>query len=105
MTDSTNKKDAWDKAQIISGFLSTVVIAGVGLLISSLIQRARIASADANSRAQIDATERNNKAQLTLQEGRLTDQFAEQSPAAPVSWDSNISMSLLRRCLSSLPQH
>jgi hypothetical protein len=35
-------KDIWDKAQIISGFLASVVIATVGLEINSSIQRAQI---------------------------------------------------------------
>jgi hypothetical protein len=34
------KKDVWDKAQIMSGFIASVVIAAVGLLINSSIQRA-----------------------------------------------------------------
>jgi hypothetical protein len=81
-------KDGWDKAQIVSGFISTVVIAAVGILINSSIQNAQIASSEANTKAQVDVSERNNKAQLALtertadiqrhlQEGTLTGQLVE----------------------------
>jgi hypothetical protein len=61
-------KDAWDKAQIVSGFLSAVVIAGVGLLINSGIQRAQIQSSEENTKAQVDVAKYNNDAQLKLTE-------------------------------------
>jgi hypothetical protein len=81
-------KDGWDKAQIISGFVATVVIAAVGLLINSSIQRAQISASAENTRAQLEVTERNNKAQLALtersaeiqrriQESTLTGQLVE----------------------------
>jgi hypothetical protein len=62
------EKDVWDKAEIISGFLATVVLAAVGLLINSSIQRAQINSAKESTAAQIAVAERNNKAQLDLTE-------------------------------------
>src|ERR1051325_2629884 len=62
------KKDAWDKAQIISGFLASVVIAVVGLLINSAIQRAQIKSSEENTKAQIEVAKSNNDAQLHLSE-------------------------------------
>ena len=77
--ESPKKKDGWDRAQIISGFISSVVIAIVGLLINNSIQRAQIAASKAssdaqiaaskaNSEAQIEFTDRYNKAQLALTE-------------------------------------
>src|SRR3954464_11899747 len=64
--EPSKKKDAWGKAQIISGFLSSVVIAGIGILINISIQRTQITASEANTRAQIEVAERNNKAQLAL---------------------------------------
>jgi hypothetical protein len=88
MDKTQKKKDAWDKAQIISGFLSSVVIAAVGILINISIQRAQIAASKSSADAQIEVTDRNNKAQLELtrqnaeiqrhlQEGTLTGQLVE----------------------------
>lgn len=61
-------KDAWDKAQIISGFLATVVLAAAALLINAGIQRAQIRASAANTNAQIEVSRRNNDAQLALTE-------------------------------------
>jgi caspase domain-containing protein len=88
MDKPQKKKDAWDKAQIVSGFMASVVIAGVGILINISIQRAQIAASKSSAEAQIEVTERNNKAQLDLtrqtaeiqrhlQEGTLTGQLVE----------------------------
>jgi hypothetical protein len=85
---SQNKKDAWDKAQILSGFVSSVVIAAVGILINISIQRAQIVASKASADAQIAVTKQNNEAQLALaertaeiqkhlQEGTLTGQLVE----------------------------
>jgi hypothetical protein len=87
-SEGAKAKDIWDKAAIVSGFLSSVVIAAVGILINISIQNAQLASSDANSKAQIEVAEKNNRAQLTLternadiqkhlQEGTLTGQFVE----------------------------
>jgi hypothetical protein len=62
----TREKDIWDKAQIISGFLAAVVLAGVGILINSSIQRAQIKTSAENTNAQIEVAKRNNDAQLAL---------------------------------------
>jgi hypothetical protein len=45
--ESPKKKDGWDRAQIISGFISSVVIAIVGILINDSIQRAQLAASKA----------------------------------------------------------
>jgi hypothetical protein len=68
--------------------VASVVIAAVGLLINSSIQRAQIRASEESTRAQIDVTDRNNKAQLALtertadiqrhiQESTLTGQLVE----------------------------
>jgi hypothetical protein len=86
--NTPHKKDIWDKAQIISGFVASVVIAGVGLLITSSIQKAQIISADKNAQAQVAVAERNADAQLALaaknataqeqiEESKLTGALAE----------------------------
>jgi Caspase domain len=64
----TKEKDVWDKAQIISGFLATVVLAGAALLINAGIQRAQIRASADNTNAQIEVAKRNNEAQLALTE-------------------------------------
>ena len=103
------KKDAWDKAQIVSGFLSSVVIAGVGILINIAIQRAQINASEASTRAQIEVTERNNKAQLALtertaeiqrhlQEGTLTEQPVEHLTGAS-SLKKRLAIVVLRRSI------
>ncbi len=60
------KKDIWDRAQIVSGFVSSVVIAGIGLLLNNSIQRAQIRSSHENTVAQLNVADRNNQAQLEL---------------------------------------
>lgn len=86
--ESQKKKDGWDRAQIISGFVSSVVIAAVGILINNSIQRAQLEASKANTQAQLEVTDRNNKAQLALtertadlqrhlQEGTLIGQLVE----------------------------
>jgi hypothetical protein len=65
-TRSDNKKDAWDKAQIVSGLLSSVVIAGVGLLINNSIQR-----------AQIEASKQAADSQNHIEEGTLTEKLMD----------------------------
>jgi len=52
-------RDWWDKAHIISGFLSSVVIAIVGIYITYSIQQAQISSSAAQAEAQkAQATEK-----------------------------------------------
>gem|GEM_PF-6731116 len=57
--------------------LSAVVIAGVGLLINSSIQRTQIASSEANSRAQLEAAKLKAIDDKKLQEGALTAQLVQ----------------------------
>jgi hypothetical protein len=109
MNEDRKIKDGWDKAQIVSSFISTVVIAAVGILINSSIQNAQIASSEANTRAQVDVSERNNKAQLALtertadiqrhlQEGTLTGQLVEHLAGAS-SLKKQIAIVVLRRAI------
>ncbi|HEV7602452.1 MAG TPA: caspase family protein [Bradyrhizobium sp.] len=88
MKDDSKKKDVWDKAAIISGFASSVVIAGVGLLLNASLQDAQRISAEQNAKAQIEVAERNAKLQIDqaakaaesqkqLQESALTAQLVE----------------------------
>jgi hypothetical protein len=103
------KKDRWDKAAIISGFISSVVIAGVGILINIAIQRAQIKSSEESTRAQIEVSERNNKAQValtertaeiqkTLQEGTLTSQLVEHL-ASGSALKKQLAIVVLRRAI------
>ena len=62
--EEPKKKDAWDKAAIISSFVSSVVLAGVGLMINASIQEAQRISADQNARAQVEVADRNAKLQI-----------------------------------------
>jgi Caspase domain len=71
------RRDKWDKADILAKLLSGVVIAGVGLLINSSIQRGQIASSEANARAQLDAAKLKATDEKKLQEGALTAQLVQ----------------------------
>jgi hypothetical protein len=107
----SSKKDAWDKAQIISGFISSIVIAGVGILINISIQRAQINASRSASDAQIAVTRSNNDAQLALakenaetqkhvQESTITAQLME-SLAAGTPLKKQIAIIALRRSVPS----
>jgi hypothetical protein len=86
--EHSKKKDLWDKAAIISTFVSSVVIAGVGLTINASIQEAQRNSADRNAQAQVEVADRNAKLQIDqsariaevqrhIQESTLTAQLVE----------------------------
>lgn len=70
-------RDWWDKASIISGFVSSVVIAIIGLLISYSIQNAQLRSAQENSQAQIAIAKLKADTDKRLQEGQLTAQLVQ----------------------------
>lgn len=74
MTEDNKKsyRDGWDKAQTVSGFLSSVVIAIVGIYITYSIQQAQIASSNAQAEAQLKLAQFKAQADKKLQEGRLT---------------------------------
>lgn len=48
------KKDGWDKAQVLAGFLSSVVIAGVGLWVNAAIQKQLKEGQIAQTQAEIE---------------------------------------------------
>ncbi len=70
--DTRPPRDWWDKAGIISGFLSSVVIAVVGIYITYSIQQAQIASSTAQAKAQLTLAKFKAEADKKLQEGQLT---------------------------------
>lgn len=70
-------KDSWDKAAIISGFVSSVVIAAVGLSINFSVEQAQRASAEQNAKAQIQQAKQIADGQRKVQEGALTAQLVE----------------------------
>jgi hypothetical protein len=74
---ATTIRDWWDKASIISGFVSSVVIALIGILISYSIQRAQLISAEKNSEAQIAIARLTAEDDKRLQEGQLTAQLVQ----------------------------
>ena len=66
------KKDFWDKAAVVSGFLSSVVIAIVGLVVTYSLQHAQQASAQALANAQLELGRINAERDRKLQESRFT---------------------------------
>ena len=77
MSNGEKPKDPWDKAQIISGFVSSVVIAAVGLTVNYSIQQTQITSSEQNAEVQASMTEQIAEGQKRLQEGVLTGQLVE----------------------------
>jgi hypothetical protein len=82
------KKDHWDKAAIVSSFLSSVVIAVIGIWINFSIQESQIRTSSANAKAQVEVADKNTAAQIQLaertaenqrriQEGSLTGQLVD----------------------------
>jgi peptidoglycan L-alanyl-D-glutamate endopeptidase CwlK len=86
--EAPKKKDRWDKAQILSGFVSGVVLAVVGLIINASIQETQIrnstqiANLQASSSKEIasiqaSANQLIAENQRRLQESMLTGQFVQ----------------------------
>ena len=67
MSNGEKPKDPWDKAQIISGFVSSVVIAAVGLTVNYSIQQTQITSSEQNAEVQASMTEQIAEGQKRLQ--------------------------------------
>ena len=65
-------KDAWDKAAIVSSLFSSVVIAAIGLLVTSSIQKTQIASTKVVADAQIQLAKESAVRENKLQESKLT---------------------------------
>jgi D-alanyl-D-alanine carboxypeptidase len=75
--EAPKKKDAWDKTQILSGFVSGVVLAVVGLLINASIQNTQIESSKQIANIQASENEHIAESQKRLQESVLTGQFVQ----------------------------
>ncbi|HEV7241858.1 MAG TPA: caspase family protein [Thermoanaerobaculia bacterium] len=70
-------RDWWDKAEIISKFVSSVVLALVGILISYSIQRAQLISSQRTNEAQIVIATTKAQNDMRLQEAQLASQLVE----------------------------
>jgi len=70
-------KDRWDKAQIISGFVASVVIAAVGLTVNYSIQQTQIESSRQNAEIQAALAKQIAESQKKIQESVLTGQLVE----------------------------
>jgi hypothetical protein len=75
--DNGRVKDWWDKASIVSSFVSSVVLVIVGLLISYSIQQAQLRSSRENTKAQIESASVLARDQQRLQQGQLTGQLLQ----------------------------
>jgi hypothetical protein len=71
------KKDIWDKAPVVTSVISSVVIALVGLYLSSSIQESQLAVTQANNAAQIEITSQKNLADTRIEELRLAGQLLD----------------------------
>ncbi len=65
------KTDWWSRAPVISSFFSSVVIAGVGLHVTSSTQTAQIQSSKALGEAQVEIARLKNSDDRRLQENKL----------------------------------
>jgi hypothetical protein len=74
-TSQKAPRDFWDKADIVAKFLSSVVIAVIGILITWSIQRTQIATNESIARAQIRAAEVKAQDERRFQENQLTVQL------------------------------
>jgi hypothetical protein len=77
----TSRKDWWDRAGLISTFVSTVVIAAVGLLINSSIQRAQLQIQKTQSDATIARAESDKKLQEAALAAQLIQHLSSKSEA------------------------
>jgi hypothetical protein len=75
----TPKKERnwWDKASVISTFLSSVVIAVVGISISASFQKNQLAITQQNNDAQLKISSQKNLADLRLQELKMASDLLE----------------------------
>lgn len=71
------KRDWWDKAPIISTFLSSVVIAIVGIYISASFQQSQLAITKQNNEAQLKISAQKNESEVRLQELKMASDLLE----------------------------
>jgi hypothetical protein len=69
------RRDFWDKADVIAKFLSSVVIAVIGIAITWSIQQTQIRTNEAIARAQIEAGRAKAADDRRLQESQITVQL------------------------------
>lgn len=67
----TDHPDWWSRAAVMSSFLSSVVLAGVGLAVTSSIQKAQIQSSKALGDAQVQIAKLKNEDDKRLQENKF----------------------------------
>jgi hypothetical protein len=83
--DRPREKDFWDKADVLAKFLSSVVIAAVGLLITMSIQRQQTATTKAIADAQLLDSKTKEETEKRLEEGKLSvellDHLTSKDPA------------------------
>jgi hypothetical protein len=65
------RPDWWQRAPVILTFLSSVVLAAVGIAITSSIQKTQIAATTANTHAQLELERARNHADKNIQETKL----------------------------------
>src|SRR5580692_5709011 len=70
--DSPKPKDAWDKAAVVSSFLSSVVIAVLGLIVTTSLQKTQVASSKVVADAQLDLAKYNSDREDKLAQSKLT---------------------------------
>jgi hypothetical protein len=73
----TKSRDLWDKAPVITSILSSVVLAIVGIYISSSFQVSQLAITRENNASQLAITAQKNQADLRLQELKLASDLME----------------------------
>jgi hypothetical protein len=88
---NTSSRDTWDKASVLSGFVSSVVIAAVGLAISYAIHQGQVHSTEEIANRTLSAeNERQTKA-LEMERVQLTNQVLD---AAASSSDARRALSV-----------
>jgi hypothetical protein len=72
---SPSRRDFWDKADVVAKFLSSVVIAVIGIAITWSIQRTQIQTNEAIARSQLEASRAKALDDKRLQENQITVQL------------------------------
>jgi hypothetical protein len=70
--EAPKPKDAWDKAAVVSSFLSSVVIAVVGLILTASLQKTQLATSKVTADAQLDLAKYNSDREARLAQSKLT---------------------------------
>ena len=78
-------KDIWDKASVVSSFLSSVVIATVGIIVTASMQRTQIATSTVAANAQIEIQKYNADRENRLNQSKLTTELLDHLLSKDVS--------------------